>query len=132
MEIKTKFNVGDIIWTIRQVNKEIKCPKCRGNAKVLVGNIEYYCEECYGTGKVLSNELEWIVQKENPCKITRIRILVEKNRTEITYLGGEDIFKADCLAEEQNCFINKEQAQAECDKRNNKTLTKAVETFFAY
>lgn len=119
MEIKTKFNVGDEIWTIKQVNKNIKCPKCKGNSKELIGNIEYHCANCYGTGKELTQELEWIVQKENPCKITRIRVLQEENKIYINYLGGTDVFNSDHLGEEQDCFATQAEAQAECNRRNN-------------
>jgi DNA-directed RNA polymerase subunit RPC12/RpoP len=120
MEMKTKFNVGDNIWTIKQVNKYIKCPKCKGNSKELIGNIEYHCANCYGTGKKLTQELEWIVQKENPCKITRIRLLQDENRIYIDYLGGTNIFNADYLGAEQDCFATKAEAQKECDRRNGK------------
>jgi len=96
-EIKTKFKIGDKVWTIKKVNKYIKCPKCKDKGKELIGNIEYHCANCYGQGTVLTNELEWVVQKENPCEITRIKILLEKDRTEIVYLGGENIFIADYL-----------------------------------
>lgn len=33
MEIRTKFNVGDKVWTIRQSEVAEKCPICNGKEK---------------------------------------------------------------------------------------------------
>ena len=116
MEIKTKFNVGDVIWIIKQDNKYIKCPNCKGKSKELVDNIEYFCPNCYGNGKVLSQELEWFVS-ENVGTITQIKTFTDEGGIDIDYFGGQ-IFASEYLGEEKNCFATKEKAQKECDKRN--------------
>lgn len=116
MEIKTKFNVGDKVWVINEINGYEKCPKCRGNGKVLVGNIDYYCKECYGEGKVLAQTVKWRAN-ENSNTITQIRIFTDEGGTDVAYYDG-NIIVSDYLGAEKNCFATKEQAQAECDKRN--------------
>lgn len=117
MEIKTKFGVGDKVWIIKQDYKYERCPKCKGDSKELIGNIEYYCANCYGTGKVLSQELEWFVS-ENVGTITQIKTFIDEGGIDFDYFGGE-IFASEYLGEEKNLFPTKAEAQAECDRRNN-------------
>ena len=116
MEIRTKFNVNDEIWTINKIHGYERCPKCRGNSKVLVGNIDYYCKECYGEGKKLSQEVKWRVS-ENSYTITQIKTFTDEGGTDVTYFGGK-IWDRSYLGEEKNCFATEEEAQKECDKRN--------------
>ena len=40
MEIRTKFNVGDKVWTIRQSEVAEKCPICNGKEKIKIRNSE--------------------------------------------------------------------------------------------
>ena len=116
-EIKPKFKVGDKVWTIHQINGYVKCPKCRGKSKVLVGNIDYYCKECYGTGKVFSQEVKWRVS-ENFYTITQIRVFIDKGGIDVAYFD-ENLITSEFLGKEKDCFATKEKAEIECRRRNN-------------
>ena len=88
MKIETKLNIGNKFWAISQRFNEEK------------------------------DDFEWVVNS-TPRIINRIDICCDEGETEITYRaeyldGSRDI----CYYDESSCFATKEQAQAECDKRN--------------
>ena len=89
MEIKTSFNINDTIWAIEQRFNEEK------------------------------DDFEF-VPNQTPRIVKRIDFCADEKEIDITYHtvyldGSRDI----CYYDESSCFATKEQAQAECDRRNN-------------
>lgn len=116
MEIRTKYNVGDIIWEIKKEDKYKKCPYCNGEGEIHTLKNDWICKSCKGTGNSLIKEDKWVLNKE--CrKIGKIAI-------EEDYLDGTNIRYFDnsylrrCIGKEKDCFATKEEAQKECNRRN--------------
>lgn len=121
MEIKTKFNVGDKVFVIDKNRITMVCPECQGIGELKFNEITYYCKECNGKGKVQSDDLKWVI-REKVKEITKIDTHSDRGGTDIYY--KDNGFYSDFIGEEKNCFATKEQAQAECDKRNKSIMKK--------
>ena len=108
MEIRTKFNVGDKVWTIRQSEVAEKCPICNGKEKIKIKNKKYRCPECDGDGYIRKLYPEWVVfDRKREIK----EIIIDIDR-ELIYSVEYNKYDA------KDCFATKEQAQKECDRRN--------------
>lgn len=110
MEIKTKFNVGDKVWTINQGEVQEKCPICNGKERVKIKNKSYMCPECNGDGYVKKLHPEW---KVFYYKREIWRLIINRSKEEIYSVEGNE-YKV------KDCFATKEEAQKECDKRHGK------------
>lgn len=109
MNIKTKFNVGDKIWTIYETEPIEKCPLCNGAEMVKIKNKNYICPECKGNGYITKKYFEWVVfvyAKEI------IKIIINHDK-KLIYSVGHNEYDA------KDCFLTKAEAQTECDRRNN-------------
>jgi hypothetical protein len=132
MDIKTKYNFKDFVIPICTRREKIKVPKncsvCKDEGKVDLNGKKYTCPECYGyTYHYEEGELEWYILENNSGFIGRINVefydnqyIVEDGReNEISYMldstgvGTGTLWREDCL------FRSFQEAQDECDKRNN-------------
>ena len=123
MNIKSKFNLDDKVFIIqrRGENKLLSCPTCKGKGKVTINNTNetITCPSCYGSGI----ERKWIPEEWKIAYESKIGIIyVEKNRNKnkITYMVDATGIGTGTLWSEENVFATKEEAQKECDIRNNK------------
>lgn len=118
MEIKTRFAINDIVFVIHHTNPKEVCPDCKGKERIKVNAINYYCGKCHGEGKVLSKKVKWWVSEDIDI-ITRIHTHTDEGGTDVIYFNDNRTF-SDYLGEEKNLFSTQAEAQAECDRRNNK------------
>lgn len=115
MEIKTKFNLDDIIWVIDSKKVEEICPICEGKGLIGIKNETFACPKCHTNGKINEKD-EWFVKGQ--IKITDIRVWC-LYIPEIRYLD-EKFNGNGIMVYEEDCFATEEQAQKECDRRNGK------------
>lgn len=115
MKVRTKFNVGDKIVGISKVWVIDVCPDCKGVGEIKFNNCSYVCKSCSGSGKRESyTKRSWEVGEYQTISCV---VASEKEKgIEIYYNDVNDRF----IAREQDCFLTKEEAQKECDKRNGK------------
>lgn len=113
MEIKTQFNVGDVVYHIYSEYQEQTCKICEGKKTVRIKDMEFGCPHCIGLGTTKDKEV-WEVVGE--LRIYEMRIWSLEYPIEIRYYDN----KQNEMAYEENCFATKEEAQKECDKRNGK------------
>lgn len=121
MRFDSKFDLGQKVWHIRQDFKEefIACPSCVGGQVPLPDGTKLKCPRCKEHGLIaLRNRHRWYVSGE--MRIGQVRVCVggkEDEREEYmcheTGVGSGSVWKADYF------FTSAEQAQVECDKRNN-------------
>jgi late competence protein required for DNA uptake (superfamily II DNA/RNA helicase) len=54
INIKTKLNIGDILYEVNSGNENtrIKCPKCNGENIKIIDGTEYHCDNCFRDGTV--------------------------------------------------------------------------------
>lgn len=132
MEIKTKFNFGQRIYTIvegQELYKE-KCAFCEGKGYFFYRENkrncrESGCQEGYITkqrskGWYIPKDFDsvgwsnFVVQKIGVEMYNPNNKKVSENRSWIYYMSGSN----GTMWNEINCFASIEEAQAECDKRN--------------
>ena len=113
MEIRTKFKVGDVVYTINENYEAQTCKICEGKKTVRIKNMEFGCPHCNALG-VTQDKIVWTVEDE--IRISAIRTYNLEENVEIRYFD----YKQDVVAYEENCFATKEEAEKECDKRNGK------------
>lgn len=137
MDIKTKFNLGDRIFIIHESyqDKEIKCTTCKGSSFVQISNTnrKIQCSDCFNgiVRKRLPIKYH-IINNGLPLKIGKITVekyretyLNKKNtsnKNKIYYMCDETGVGSGTCWNEDICFKTKEEAQLECDKRNDKNL----------
>lgn len=121
MIIETKFNIGDKVWSIEEERVSRKtpyiCPVCNGSGKMKIFGDKkcdatifdgaYRCENGY----LSARKYEFTIQ----CGvISDIFIDVSKNSEHtVEYTIGFSIWHQGEL------YATEEEAQAECDRRNN-------------
>jgi hypothetical protein len=90
MNIKTKFNIGDIIWVCnsKYIPEKNKCKKCGHSA----------------------GEFMYVPEK---YKIAEIDIFISEEGNNITYYT-----KRDSSFPEDDCFLTKQECQKQCSKLN--------------
>lgn len=138
MEIVTKFNNDDKVYTIRKKN-EIKwnpCEFCDGKGTIIGRNGELgICPECNGRrGKQSLHDLKWFYS-EIPLTIGQVRVCVtgkytaenesvfsnygsQQYKYEEKYMLRETGIHSGSVWKVENLFSTLEEAKEECDKRN--------------
>jgi Zn finger protein HypA/HybF involved in hydrogenase expression len=128
MEVKTKYNYGDLLYPITTRREQVKifhnCPLCNDKGKVTLGDKEYTCPECSGyTYHSVDGEIEYCVFYKNG-KVGSIQFegydkkYVDRDRLKISYMLDSTGVGSGTVWEEDRLFPTLEEAQAECDKCN--------------
>lgn len=126
MIIETKFKPGDKVYAIcsRYEDQSLNapCPTCNGMGKVSMFGLSLPCRSVFGAdikcknGNLVSLRKTWRV-RSYPIFIDLVSIKINDYETSVLYeeIGSEE---SDYI-EESFCFSTKEEAQTECDRRNN-------------
>lgn len=127
MIIETKYSLNDNVYYISNNYEEkwISCSACGGSGIViLLDNEEHKCPECYGSG----GKTKWLPKKwaiEDSGTIGLIRAEVTKGeKQKYQYMLNETGIGSGRLHYEDRLFISKEEAQKECDLRNDNNRSK--------
>ena len=129
MEITTKFNLGQEVYPIRSFRKEVTdpCPTCDGVGVVVIAGKEYRCPECYGSGTNTHLEPQkWQVINEYASKVGKVSVELyaeryhnrKGNEDQIRYMIEATGVGGGSLWNEDDLFATIEEAQAECERRN--------------
>lgn len=130
MDIKTKFDFGQRVWGILKGTEEYRetCKLCKGNGRInITPERTISCPDCYGHGfNTKWKEKAWFIPSDDYYCFVIQKIAVElynpnnksasKNRSWIYYMAAS----SGTMFDENNLFSSIEEAQLECDKRNNK------------
>lgn len=138
MKFESKYNLNQRVWSIgrRPDNKTVKCEACNGIGKItLLNNKETHCPECYGRcTNTIYGVTKWFVSDES-YKIGQCRAEItsfkktgcfdnigeynpEKMEKLYQYMCYETGIGSGSIHDEDTIYPTKEEAQAECDKRN--------------
>lgn len=123
MTIETKFNIGDKVWFIEGERVPCKtpyiCPVCNGSGKMKIFGDKkcdatifdgaYRCENGY----LSACKYEFTIKRGVVSDIF-IEVL-DNSKYTIEYTIGNSIW------DQRELHATKEEAQAECDRRNNGT-----------
>ena len=140
MKIETKFSNGDKVWHIwdEREKKFITCSFCQGSGHIVgKDGKERICPECYGKGGQYEYfAMKWQVQtlltigqvraevtgewegSNDPGGIEWENYKARPHSYEEQYMCRETGIRSGTLYDGNNLFATKEEAQAECDKRN--------------
>jgi ssDNA-binding Zn-finger/Zn-ribbon topoisomerase 1 len=139
MIIESKFNFGDKVYPIQLMTEQIwiPCNACSGLGLItLKNNEEYHCPVCGGNkGKSEWQNKKWMLIDNFPEEVKKryqkrgewlyIPLTIGKIDTEcypkeikISYMCKETGIGSGTNWYETELFISREEAQAECDKRN--------------
>jgi len=126
MIITTKFDLNHWVYPIVRggYDEFIPCDVCNGEGKVIISNKEFTCPACYGRkGRREYIEDRWNVSTD--CAGIIGKIDAEKygdeypNTSRTIYMLSTTGVGTGTLWPEEVLFPTKEEAQAECDKRNS-------------
>jgi len=140
MEIHTKYNFGDKVWNIVTTPKQlfISCGFCNGSGRIVGKNgIFISCPECRGKGENSKWENQgWRVGNQLTIGEVRVEIRAEDSigfepdtifanygpqqaHHKENYMCRESGIGSGTLHDIDRLWPTKEEAQIECDKRNN-------------
>lgn len=128
MNIITKYNFGDKVYPIDTRREKIKistnCPVCNDSGKVIINDESYTCPKCRGnTYHIKEGDIEYYVYYKSG-RIGKVDIDLYdskkyKEKPEIKYmLDSTGVGSGRCW-HENDLFLSNEEAQTECDRRNN-------------
>lgn len=124
MNIKTKFTFGDMVIPIelKEEKESVPCTGCDATGTILLKDgREHSCPVCEGKGKVrVVKGKKWTpvtsLFGSTLLKVTQIAMFEKIAAGEESYLLGNTYYEAD------DVFSNREEAVAECEKRNARIL----------
>jgi hypothetical protein len=130
MTIKTKFNMGDKVFPIRERKPKIftKCETCLGSRSITTKetSITLKCPACYGGGGSTDyGDPEWSISYESYSDIGKIEVTIrnDNNSEEVInkerYMIQSTGIGSGTVWDSSNLFLTEKEAQSECDKRNN-------------
>lgn len=121
-----EFKTGGFIYTIEKQGVEKVCSKCSGTCMLPYPNVKgiWRCD-CY-QGRVISERhtlREWLITGKNVNIEQRIENNIVHTTVTCIYINIQNGTRKEHttypgLSLGTGCFINKEQAQAEADKRD--------------
>ena len=122
MEIKTKFNFGDMVVPIKltETKKTVSCSGCEETGTIVLKNgKEHCCPVCNGSGKVrIVTGKQWspvhALFGSTFFKVTQIAMLQKIASGEESYLLSNEYYGA------EDVFSNEEDAVKECERRNTR------------
>lgn len=116
MIIKTKFNIGDKLYTLEAFRLSEDCPICKGEGVVISGGLAYPCYKCRYTGKVESKEFEYKIKAEQHV-IINVQTSNGRGNCNINYKTQCKGVRGGKIKEEM-LFRNIEEAQTKCNELN--------------
>lgn len=128
MKIETKYNLGDHVYPIvRSGYNGFKiCETCNGNGSVTINKTEktISCPDCYGRGGAEQwIEERWMVDYNSFGMIGKFSVEMYqkkyKREDRIWYMLDSTGVGSGANWEEKNVFKSIEEANDECDRRNN-------------
>jgi len=116
----SKFGIGDTAYDVREIKRDFKakCALCSSAGKVAIAGSDRRaeCPDCYGNGWVWDAE-----DKHNECRaltIGEVRITAGRSGRKVQYMCEETGVGSGTLHNETSLFATKEEAQAECVRRD--------------
>jgi hypothetical protein len=141
MKLETKYDLNQKVWLIRlqKERKFIECTACYGSGKVTLGDDKSRtCPVCYGNrGNYRYLDNKWQLISE--MTIGQIQHKIENiksdglfdnigeykegnTKEEIKYMAYETGVGSGTLYDEENLFPSIEEAEKECEIRNEKMV----------
>ncbi len=138
MKFDSKYEIGQYVYSIHQCSVErppVACPACEDGHVELRGE-KYQCPGCKGTAKVQARGYGWV--RRDSGAVGKIEIEHEIGRG---HQYGEDYPEDEFMTfvkymlntsgsgsvyNEPDLFPSREEAQAECDRRNGHVSAKAA------
>ena len=121
MIIKTKYKLGDITYKIFDYAEKsfVNCSACNGTGKVALEGTKYKCPKCYGfIGEWVFSESKWRIVGAHT--IGQVRAEITREDLKITYMCEETGIGSGTVHYEDSLFPDRNSAQKECDKRNER------------
>ena len=130
MQLNTKYDLGDRIWTIKKqgVKEWVRCTACPGyespvssfekRTTVVLGNgEEYTCPECRGDGGAYVHMgLEWVPDRE--LTVGQVGVTLSEQNREERYMCKETGVGSGSVYFEEKIFPSLLLAQLACDVKN--------------
>lgn len=111
MNIETKFSAGDKVWYVEEKEVEQPCKYCDGTGKVQIKDKKFRCPNCGGSGKAEDKIISFVAGQITIEEI-KVWCLTEVVGVKYYDTNGYRFF-------EEDCFATREEAEADCVKRNN-------------
>lgn len=138
MKFESKFSLNQKVYRISYHTEEktVKCEACNGMGDIiLLNNEKSTCPKCYGRGTIITyGKQKWFLTPDY-MKIGQCRAEItsfskvgvfdnigeynpEKIESKYQYMCYDTGINSGSIYYEEHLFADKEEAQAECDKRN--------------
>jgi hypothetical protein len=119
MEIKTKFEIGQEVFAIYNTEKRVAeiCPTCNGTRKVTINDKLFACPNNCSYGYVyVYTPKHWLI--ETNSQVGNVRADIFGDREKIEYMLISTGVGSGRLWNESDLFPTREEAEAECARRN--------------
>lgn len=118
IEINPKFEIGEEVYTITQKKLTMLCPMCSASKVVTYNGVTVKCPNCCGTGEFETNKRVWDIVNEAQ-EIKTVKATITKYGSTVKYkLNPKTGYGSVLSRSEETLFKTKEDAQQECNKRN--------------
>lgn len=122
MQINTKYELGQMVYRAREVNKTITnsqtCDLCFGERRINYKGYECKCPKCLGDGKIIiGNEKVKSIEIQKPREITSIRATFSPSGLSVRYrVNGFNV-------PEEELFLTMEEIEEQFGKdfKNERT-----------
>ncbi len=122
MNITTRFSLGQTVWALwnTRADRLVNCECCGNTGKVVIAGQEYICPKCHGAGqhKVYDGERWYVETSGHIGRISPEIYEAGDERTNISYMLDSTGIGSGTIWREANLCESREEAQAECDRRN--------------
>jgi hypothetical protein len=121
--IKTKFKVGDKVWTIyeRLQTDWIECPACKGIPIRKIKGHPFVCDTCRDGQVRKESGIEYTI---DTGVIVKVWAEITKDGIDVGYVAGESVDDDGGIAydgeEIEDMYASKKQAQKEIERRKAK------------
>lgn len=125
MEIKTKFNVGDVVYVCNRnkIHKNERCNICDGKGTITIKDNDFICPRCNGNKYIRTRGASNFVPEEKT--ITKIIVSISKNHGNTqthTRYGFDDSRKCSVADCRNLVFTTKEEAETRCKELYDEEL----------
>lgn len=126
MNITTKFNLGDEVYPIRQMRKEVvtPCVTCDGVGEAeLVNGKRITCPACYGRKTDINYAPQaWYISMDSIGEVGKIEVTLYapgySYKSEERYMLSSTGVGTGTCWHARDLFASMDEATAECDARN--------------
>lgn len=121
MEIKTKFEIGQLVYAVSNSILTVKetCEVCSGKGRIDLKGKDYLCPECHGNRMITKTRPE-AYRIQYHSQVGKITVEVQDDQYKETYMLKATGVGSGTLWDSENLFASNQEAEEYCREMNKK------------